>query len=399
MLALAPPASANRVGVAWHDQATADTLAQQRLRDAVALQLGVDADAIVIDAVAEAQRIEAYRLPPADAREISDLQARLDLASAQFRAGDLEAAAVQASVVLQRLQGRPELPGAAAMARSVHVLQGRIAWTRADEALAQASWDAAVAMDPESTLSTRRVPPDIAAAYEARRGEAQQQRISWTTPVFTGADVTGAQIEIDGRLGVRPVPLGEHFVVVRWPGAPAQAAVVGSGQTMALTEPEVVVETGLPVTSPDAEKVCERLSLSTLVLARLRRNRLGLQSYACGEGFGPVWYSDGSAFDEATWQAVDEQTWAAHASGRSRSVLLDRAPWPRPERATPPPPTLVRNPDPGDDEPVVAKPWYRRAWVWVVVGALVAGGITTGVVLGTRDPGSSVVVTDEFLRP
>jgi hypothetical protein len=30
------------------------------------------------------------------------------------------------------------------------------------------------------------------------------------------------------------------------------------------------------------------------------------------------------------------------------------------------------------------RPWYRRWWVWTIVGAVVAGGAVTGIVLGTR---------------
>ena len=46
------------------------------------------------------------------------------------------------------------------------------------------------------------------------------------------------------------------------------------------------------------------------------------------------------------------------------------------------------------------KPWFKRAWVWVLVGGLVAGGVTTGVVLGTQGQGGGVGVdADDFLRP
>jgi len=32
--------------------------------------------------------------------------------------------------------------------------------------------------------------------------------------------------------------------------------------------------------------------------------------------------------------------------------------------------------------------WWQTWWFWTVTGAVVAGGVTTGVVLGTQDSGS-----------
>jgi hypothetical protein len=42
-----------------------------------------------------------------------------------------------------------------------------------------------------------------------------------------------------------------------------------------------------------------------------------------------------------------------------------------------------------DDTP--KKPWYRRAWVWVLIGGVVVAGVTTGAVLGTREPDRRIV--------
>jgi hypothetical protein len=46
------------------------------------------------------------------------------------------------------------------------------------------------------------------------------------------------------------------------------------------------------------------------------------------------------------------------------------------------------------------KPWFRRAWIWSLVGVAVVGLVTTGVVLGTRDQGRRVAVdVPSFTNP
>ena len=371
---------------------------QPRLRATVAEALGVLERDLIIDAVREAQRVEAYRLEPVDAREISDLQARVDLAVAQFRAGDLRAATTQSALVLDRLRQSPHLPGASSMAWQLHVLQGRIAWTNADDAATEAAWAAAVAVDPTATLSSREVPPDVIASYEQTRTSIIAGRERWATPVLEGS-LLGAQVEIDGVAGMRDVPPGEHFVVVRWPGAAAQAAAVGT-VPMVITAPEVVVPDDLPTTRVQADSICDRLGLDVLVLARMREGRLGLQAYDCGGSFSAPWYSPGPAEAQAGWAVLVEEPWAPGTFAEPRSVLLDDAPWPEPE---PEPASRVEDAAPGPVDPAapspVARPWYRRPWIWVVAGVVVGGAVATGVGLGLREPTSSVVVTDEFLRP
>jgi tetratricopeptide (TPR) repeat protein len=43
-------------------------------------------------------------------------------------------------------------------------------------------------------------------------------------------------------------------------------------------------------------------------------------------------------------------------------------------------------------------PWYRRWYVWAGIGAVIAGGVAAGVVLGTRSEGSSRL-TRTFVFP
>ncbi len=392
-----------RVGVTWHDQATVEPATQQRLGAAISDALGIPPQTVLQDALVEARRREAYRLSGDEAREISDLQARVELAVALFRAGDLEAAAAQTDLVLERLRQRPGLPLASSIARRLRVLQGRIAWTQADDAATEEAWRAAIALDPQARLSGREAPPDVIASFESTREKVLAERPQWRSPTFEGASIVGAEVEIDGVGGMRPVPPGEHFIVVHWPGAAPQAKVVRTGAAV-LAAPEVTVPDGLPTTPAAAQVVCDRLDLELLVLARVRDGRLGVQGYACGSGvFGEVWYSEAPVESAVDLAGLVEAAWGPASFERDRSVLLDAKPWPRPEPPSPgtatDPATRPEGPGRGTEDGPPRKPWFRRPWVWVVAGVVVAGAVTTGVVLGTRDTTSSVVVTDDFLRP
>jgi len=374
---------------------------RQRLARAIGNAVGVPPEQVLQDAITQARHLESYRLPSDAAREISDLQARVDLAAAQFRAGDPQAAASQADVVLDRLRQRPGLPMASSMAWQLHVLRGRIAWMQADDEATESAWRAAIAVDPEAVLSSRESPPDVVASYEAVREQVLSERSAWRSPTFEGFSEAGAQIEIDGVGGARPVPPGEHFVVVHWPGAAMQAAVFDGGPIV-LEVPEVTLPAALPRTQDAAEQVCDRLDLDVLVLARLRDGRVGVQAYACGGDFGAPWYSEGRSDAPLALDSLLEENWDPQGFEQERGVLLDTAPWPEPEpEFVPPPETRLAGSGLStiaDDIPA-RKPWFRRAWIWVVVGGVVAGAVTTGVVLGTREAPSSVVVTDDFLRP
>jgi hypothetical protein len=387
-LAVAAPleAESERVGVAWHSQATVDAATRQRLAQEVARELGVEAEQVIPDAIPQAQRLVAHEVDPDDARDLADLSGRLEAATALFRGGELQLARQQARAVLEQLRRAPDLPGAAGLAWQTHVLFARMEWTAGDPAGAAEALRRAVALDPDAELSTRRVPPDLAELYEAERATTLSGRAEWIQPSL-GIDLRGAQVELDGRIGMRPLPPGEHFVVVRWPGTPPASGVVGGNTPLQLTRPRTRVGGALPVRVASAERICEVLELRQLLLARVRDGRLGLQAYRCGSGYGEAWYSDEGADDAATWggvgvaMAVDAPQ---RAFRRKRSPLLDRTPWPE---TTP----RVASRDGGGkegtrvDEPP-KKPWYRRAWIWVLVGGVVVAGVTTGAVLGTREP-------------
>ena len=357
------------------------TAAQQRLQSEVAAARGVEADAVLLDAQRRAQRQVAHALTEDDARDSADLAGRLQAATALFRGGELALARQQASAVLEQLRRAPHLPGAARLAWQTHVLFGRISWTSGDTEQAEGALRRAVILDPDASLSTRRVPPDIAALYQAQREAVLADRGSWKRPEL-GVDLDGAQVELDGRAGMRPLPDGEHFVVVRWLGAPAAAAMLRPAAKPELTRPAAKIISGLPIRGPQAQRICDELELGELVLARVRGGRLGLQAYRCGEGFGAVYYSDETIRDDAAWSGVAVAVGGDTFAGK-RSPLLDRDPWPksRPETAE-----AATGPIDGGPPDTPKKPWYKRAWIWVIVGAVVVGAVTTGAVLGTRKP-------------
>jgi hypothetical protein len=251
-----------------------DAAVRQRLAQEVARELGVEAEQVTADAIALAQRLVAHTVDPEDARGLADLAGRLEAAAALFRGGELDLARQQAGAVLQQLRRNPELPGAATLAWDAHVLFARIEWTAGDTAAAEAALRRAVVMDPEAELSTRRVPPDLAERYEQERAAILARRDTWVRPEL-GVDLRGAQVELDGRIGMRPLPPGEHFVVVRWPGTPPAAGILGGRLPLALARPQTRIGSGLPVRAPQAQRICDTLELQQLVLARVRAGRLG----------------------------------------------------------------------------------------------------------------------------
>lgn len=387
---VAPPSGEGRVGIAWHAQATVDAATRQRLADEVARELGLEPELVIDDAVRLAQRVVAYTVSRDDAHDVADVAGRLEAATALFRGGELDLARQQASAVLDQLRRAPHLPGAAGLAWQAHVLLARIEWTAGDTAEAQAALRRAAVLDPEADLSTRRVPPDVVELYDTERAAILDARASWARPALD-VDLRGAQVEIDGRIGMRPLPPGEHFVVVRWLGSPPAAGVVSGKGPLQLQRPPRRIASGLPVQARDAERVCDELRLEQLVLARVRDGRLGLHAYRCDHGYGDVWYADEGASEAATWSGVEAALDLAapdRAFRARRSPLLDRKPWP-----VTTPPKVASGRGEGTDgtaDTTTKKPWYRRAWVWVLIGSVVVAGVTTGAVLGTREPDRQV---------
>ena len=119
-------------------------------------------------------------------------------------------------------------------------------------------------------------------------------------------------------------------------------------------------------------------------------DRYGLQGYECGAGFGPPWFGekDGLAEGAATTLGIGV---VAGFDGDVAAIASAR-PWPEPVARV--------APTTGKTDTPPKKPWYKRAWVWSLIGGLVVAGVVTGAVVGTRQQGGGVAVdSDSFLRP
>jgi hypothetical protein len=378
-LLLTAPAP-DRVGLAWYEEATVPADLRQRVRDQIAVAAGVAPDAIETRAIERAREVVAYEVP----RERSEAQRnraqRLETARADYRAGRIDAAAQAVDATLVDVLADPGAPGAARLAWEAHVLRAQIAATQGDDGRTEAELRAAITLDPGAKLSTRRVPPAVVEKHRALRESIEADRAAWPTPAITVEDVAAA-IEIDGREGLRAVPPGRHVIVVRRVGAAPEARTIVLPDTWTVPPPQVVLRDKVPSDRDAAERVCEALELSRLVVARRRGQRVGLQAYACGVGFGAPWYGEAGTLPRGARAVVATEV----AEPRPAATIGGGGPWPQPAVAT------GQGSDRGPVTPP-KKPWFRRAWVWTLIGSVVVAGVVTGAVLGTRDRGSEVAL-------
>lgn len=380
------------IGVVWHDQATVAPDEQQRLADELVVVGAIDREALVLEASAVAAARIALELPRVRVEEGIAWLARLDDAVRAYRAGELERAQEGLEALLGRVREDPVIPGAAVVAWRAHVLRGQLAWAQGDTAGLDAAVAAAVVLDPQARLSTRQVPPSVAEAYERQRAAILAEASRWPSLSVTTESGEPFAVEIDGVPGQRPVPPGEHLVVVRRPGRAPVGAVVESPGSWSLPQEPRLLEPGLPRTREAAQRLCRSASLSWVLLARVRDGRMGLQRYTCGEGFGPAWYEqhDGIAPGLRRMLEVPEQGWEA------RPVLHRSEPWPP---VSPRPSAVPLLMTVADESTRTPRARLRRALPWLIIGGVVAGAVTVGVVVGA-DPGANLAVDgNSFLRP
>jgi hypothetical protein len=391
LAAAGPPPGAQAVGIAWHDKATVDDAARQRLVEVLVEVGAISPDEIITDAVQASRDAVAYQVERDALDRLVQLRQRLGAAAAAYRAGDLEQAEVGATRVARALEVDPLAPGSTRLAWSAHLLRAQVAWTRADDPATEAALRAAVALDPQAQLSTRQVPPSFAAEHRRVQAEVLADRHTWPSLAIEVPAQSTPVVEIDGRPGLRPVPEGTHFVVVRRAGRAPVAAAVSTDMVWEAPPSLEVIPDAIPADRTLAEAVCERLALGHLVLARIRDGRWGLQGYACGRGFGPVWY------EEPDSGVPDGVRVALALSGGpfedGEAQLTGDRPWPAPRIVAGPPQPQV-------DVLREPKPWHKRAWVWTLIGTTVAAAIVTGAVLGTRASRSTIAVDWEtFTNP
>lgn len=382
-------AGGEAIGVVWHEQATVDLGFQQRLVEALVLRVGSPAPVVVGDASAVARSRVALELPRARVEAAAGWRAMLDEAIAAYRAGQLPAAREAVSGVLEAVRADPVVPGAAALAWRAHVLRAQLSWIEGDAAGLEQAIAAAVALDPEAKPSTRQVPPPVVEAYLRQRDAVVALVDAWPSLAITGAAGEPFAVEIDGVPGRRPVPPGEHLVVVRRLGVAPVGAVVGTGTPWVVPAGETILPPGLPADDATAERICESAEVEWLLLARLRDDRLGLQRYACGEGFGAAWYEARDGWEPGLEHVLDRGAGGLDAS----AVLHGVAPWP----AVPPP---------SRPRPVIAagssamdRQRLRRALPWLLIGGAIAGAVTVGVLVGGEPSPSIAIDGNGFLRP
>lgn len=61
-------------------------------------------------------------------------------------------------------------------------------------------------------------------------------------------------------------------------------------------------------------------------------------------------------------------------------------PMPDPPAEEEVPPGMLDETEVPEDNVGEDRPWYRTWWFWTITGVVVAGAVTTGIVVGTRDP-------------
>jgi hypothetical protein len=381
-------AGGEAIGVVWHDQATVEPAIQQRLVEELSVRVGARRT-VVGDASTLARARVALELPRSRVDVAAGWSSMLDEAIAAYRAGQLPDARVAVTGVVEAVRADPVVPGAAGLAWRAHVLRAQLSWAEGDAVGLEQAIAAAVALDPEAKPSTRQVPPPVVEAYLRQREAVVGQAASWPSLLVSGPPDVRFAVEIDGVPGQRPVPPGEHLVVVRRPGVPAVGAVVHTAAPWTFPDDAPVLGPGLPPDRVVAERICESAQLEVLVLARRRDDRLGLQRYACGEGFGPAWYEGREG-----WGPGIEQVVAGGGQGHEATPVLHLpAPW----SAVPP----LEDADPvsfaSSSPPSSGR--LRRVLPWLLISGVIASAVTLGVVYG-REPSPSIAIDGNgFLRP
>lgn len=381
-------AGGEAVGVVWHDQATVAPALQQRLVDELATRAGVPRQAVIPDAVTLARARVAIMLPRTRVEQVAGWRSMLDEASTAYRAGRLPTARAAVRGLLEMVRGDPVVPGAAALAWQAQVLLAQLAWAEGDVAGLEQALAAAVALDPEAIPSTRRVPPPVVEAYVRQQAAVRAEASRWPRLEISGASDVPLAVEIDGVPGRRPVPPGEHLVVVRRPGRPPVGSVVRTGTPWVVPDEAPVVRPGLPVDREAAQRICDATGVGWLVLARVRDDRLGVQRFSCGEGFGAAWTEAREG-----WAPGVEHVVAAEGGVEASPFLHEDEPWP----AVAPLRTL--RPAVSSDGSSRPRGRLLRALPWVLISGAIAGAVTLGVVFGGEPSPDLSIDGKGFLRP
>ncbi|MCH9682721.1 MAG: hypothetical protein K0V04_14900 [Deltaproteobacteria bacterium] len=376
------------VGIVWHEQATVPLQVQQRLVESLLERQARPVETVVPDVLAQAAGRAAGELSPQRAARSIAWRSRLDEVTGAYRAGEVANATADLGVLLDEIRADPVVPGAARLAWQAHVLAAQMAWTAGDSEALDAALAAAVALDPQARPSTREVPPPVVEAYDAKRATVVAAQGDWPSLTIEPTQPGPFSIEIDGLVGRRPVPPGEHLVVLRRPGMAPVGKVVVPEVPWSVPAGTVVMESRLPAGAADAERLCDGAQLDALLLARIREGRLGLQLYVCGEGFGPAWYEQ-----RETWSPGLEFVAVPPAEWDAVAVLHLAEPWPSLPKLRPRTPAVI-----SDGGGSWRRGRVRRALPWILISGAIAGAVTVGILVGT-DPGADLAIDGNgFLR-
>jgi len=353
-------------------KATAGPVDEQRIEWVLSQSLGLSRERLVFDAVDRARLAIADVVPLVDVEIVVQAQRAVDVAWAWFREGRLTDVEASLAEIFAALRAHPGVPGVPQVARDAHLIAARSAWTRGDGAAADLALRHAIALDPDAGISTVRFPPDFVARYVDVRSQVLSERSTWSMPSIPFDPAV--EVEIDGHVLVGPVPNGEHFVVLRRLGAAPTATVWDRDHAITIEPPKETISMGPPASPGAAMAVCEVLRLGRLLIVEARAEQWGVQLFDCKDGFRRPWFWSLDEVTERLSNALERPTEAGTTTD------LD-APWPTPE-----PKLAIANRDLREiaPEPDRPKPWYRRAWIWALVGTLIVAGAVTGIVLGTR---------------
>ena len=396
---LGPSASPGESGagaMAVHWRATAgseapDPSLRASVRERLAAVDGRPTSAVLDGALARARVAVSRELEAGIVELQAALRRELDEADLAYREGRFEAAGELLAGALLRLRRHAELPGAAASAREAHLLAALLAWSLGERERAEVALGDALRLDPEAQLSTRRAPPALVARYRAlQRTLLAARETAWVTPRLRLPAAEEISVEIDGVVGLRPVPPGEHFVVLWRDGHAPVASWRDLAQPWRPPAGAVRIAGEEPEEAGVLAAICEALELDVLVLAERRRAVVGLEAYGCGRGFGPRWLGRREQLAAGVAAIL-----AGPFDALAPSLADD---WPiAPEVATS---TSVGGDQTGDSGS--ERPWYRKGWIWgtsVAVAAVVAGSVTLGVLAaGAGQPGPRLEIdADDFV--
>ncbi len=269
----------------------------------------------------------------------------------------LEAIARGVTAILPHSE-RPE--GLLLLAR-LQRLRGRVNLYQGEKASAAEAFAAAAEWDSEFSPPVEEWPPEARLAYS----DARAQRLrSAPGALSVRVEPDCAELFVDGRsrgigsTSIRNLAPGLHVLSASCPGFERFGAtfeVLGDG---ALTELSVF----LPAL-PEANAVRARALLDSPASAK---------QILLGEPFAYVVIVDRS-----------RQVWLRDASG---ATLLG----PR-ELTEPALPTALQEKIETRESPARgAAAWYERPWVWIVAGAVLAGGTTAAVLAASRDGDETV---------